>query len=102
MKYILSICAFLFAFDAVAQARALSKALADSPRAYALFDDAGKPVAWPELVKSAQRPMWCCLGSTTTTPSCTGFRRKRSVNCWLQMSVLHLAQRCSSRTINWW
>ena len=54
MKYILSICAFLFAFDGVAQARALSKALADSPRAYALFDDAGKPVAWPDLVEAAR------------------------------------------------
>ena len=54
MKYILSICALLFALDGVAQARALSKALADSPRAYALFDDVGKPVAWPDLVEAAR------------------------------------------------
>ena len=54
MKYTLSICAFLFAFDGASQARALSKALADSPRAYALFDDAGKPVAWPDLVEAAR------------------------------------------------
>ena len=37
MKYILSICTLLFALDGLAQARALSKALNDSPRAYALF-----------------------------------------------------------------
>ena len=54
MKYFLSICAFLFALDGVAQTRALSKALDDSPRAYALFDDAGKPVAWPDLVEAAR------------------------------------------------
>ena len=54
MKYILSICALLFALDGVAQARALSKALANSPRAYALFDKVGKPVAWPDLVEAAR------------------------------------------------
>ena len=54
MKYILFICALLFALDGVAQARALSKALANSPRAYALFDKVGKPVAWPDLVKAAR------------------------------------------------
>ena len=47
MKYILSICAFLFALDGVAQARALSKALADSPRAYALFNDTGQATGLP-------------------------------------------------------
>ena len=54
MKNILFICAFLFALEGVAQARALSKAMADSPRAYALFDDAGKPVAWPDLLEAVR------------------------------------------------
>jgi uncharacterized iron-regulated protein len=52
--------AFLLSFlvlsgSAVAQERALNKALADSPRAYALFTSEGEPVAWPELVEAASK-----------------------------------------------
>ena len=37
------------------QERALNKALADSPRAYALFSADGEPVAWPEFVEEASQ-----------------------------------------------
>lgn len=49
---ILSIFASL-TFTSAAQSRALDKALSDSPRAYALFDDEGKPISWDNFVSQA-------------------------------------------------
>ncbi|MGB2423812.1 MAG: ChaN family lipoprotein, partial [Flavobacteriales bacterium] len=37
------------------QERALNKALADSPRAYALFSADGEPVAWTDFVVEASQ-----------------------------------------------
>ena len=63
------------------QGRAVNKALSKSPKAYALFDEEGKPAAWSDFVKEAMMRMWCSLESTTTTPSCTGCRPSSSATC---------------------
>ena len=38
-----------------AQSRALNKAMADSPKAYALFDNEGEPVSWAAIVEQAAK-----------------------------------------------
>lgn len=54
MKHLLFCIAFASTcVAATAQDRALNKALADSPRAYALFDAKGIPVSWSDLVSQS-------------------------------------------------
>ena len=43
----------LISIQGTGQERAIQKALADAPRAYALFDIDGKPVPWTDLVEAA-------------------------------------------------
>ena len=45
-----------------AQSRALKKALAESPQAYALFNGEGEPVSWAEFVEDAAQADVVCFG----------------------------------------
>ena len=54
MKHCLIWGAFLLLnSNVLGQTRSLNKALADSPRAYALFDESGKPASWPQVVDAS-------------------------------------------------
>ena len=50
------------------QERAVNKALADSPKAYALFGPDGRPLAWPEVVAQAADADVVCFGELHDDP----------------------------------
>ena len=74
VSFLLALC-----LNSFAQERAVNKALANSPKAYALFGENGKPAAWMDFVEEAMTSDVVLFGEHHDDP----------IMHWLQAEMVH-------------